>query len=65
MVAAGAFNLTAADDALRIGEQDDLEQDGGRVGTGTGLVVAIAGVEVGEVELMIDQMIECVFETTG
>ena len=31
VVAAGAFDLAAADDALRIGEQDDLEQDGGRV----------------------------------
>ena len=35
---------------------------GVRVGTVT-VWVAIAGVEGGEVELMIDQMIECVFET--
>ena len=57
VVAAGALDLAAADDALRIGEQDDLEQNGRRVRGGTGGVVLVAAVEAGEVEFVVDQMI--------
>lgn len=46
-------------------EVNDYEQDGGHVGASTGLVVLAAGVEVGDVELVIDEMIQCVFEAAG
>ena len=65
VVAARAFNLAAADDALRIGKQDDFEQNRRRVGFSAGLVVLVAGVEAGQIEFMIDQMIQCVFEAAG
>jgi len=37
--ASSSFNATANDDALRVGEQDDLAQHGRRIGSGTGEVI--------------------------
>ena len=65
VVAAGAFNLAAADDALRIGEQNDFEQNCRRVGGGTGLVVPVANVKAGEIQFMVDQIIQRMFEAAG
>jgi len=62
---AGGFNLAAADDAATIGEQDDLEEDGGIEGGGTFAVVLVAGVESGEVEFVVDQIAQGVLETAG
>ena len=65
VLAAGAFDVAAADDALAVGEQHDLEQHGRRVGGGAGVVVVVAGVEAGQVELVIDQVVQRVFEGAG
>ena len=54
-----------ADDALAVGEQDDLEQHGGRIGGSAGGVVIEPGIEAGQVELVIDEVIERVFEGAG
>jgi len=60
-----AGDASAAEQALRIAEQHDLEQHRGRISGGTSLVVAIAGVEVREVELMIDEIAERMLEGSG
>ena len=65
VVAAGGFDLAAADKAAAVGEQDDLEQDGGVVGGRAFGVVLVAGVEGGEVELVIDQVAQRIFEAAG
>jgi hypothetical protein len=57
--------LAAADDAPAVGEEDDLEQHGRRVGGCAGEVVLVAGVEAGQVELVIDQVVQGVFEGAG
>ena len=54
----------AADDALAIGEQDDLEHHG-RISRCTGCVIAEAGIEVRDIEHVVDQMIQSVFEGAG
>ena len=59
---AGPFDAATADDAPAVGEEDDLEQHGRRVGAGAGAVVLVAGIEAGEVEFVVDQVIERVFE---
>lgn len=46
VLAAGTFDAPAADNALRIGEQDHLEQHRWWVRRGAGLVIAITGVEI-------------------
>jgi hypothetical protein len=65
LFAAGAFDLARADDAPRIGEKHDLEQHGRRVGGGTGEVVLVAGVEPAQVQFVIDQVVQRVFEGAG
>ena len=62
MFAAGAFDAATADDALAVGEQHDLEQHPRRVGRSTRLVVAVAGIEAGEIDLMVDQVVQRVLE---
>ena len=47
---------------LTVGEQHNLEQHGRRVGGGTGGVVAVACIETGQVDLMLDQMVQSVLE---
>jgi hypothetical protein len=65
VVAAGALDVAAADDAPAVGEEDDLEQHGRRVGGCAGEVVLVAGVEAGQVELVIDEVVQRVFEGAG
>ena len=60
MFAAGALDGTAADDALAVGEQDDFEWHGGQVGCSSGEVVAIFGIETGQVDLVVEQVVQCV-----
>jgi len=55
VLAAGAFYPPAADDALAVGEQDDLEQHSRRPGRGARQVVAVAGVEVGQIQFVVAQ----------
>ncbi len=47
------------------GEQHDFEQHGRRVGGGAGQVVLVAAIEARQVEFVVDQMVECVFEAAG
>ena len=65
MLAAGALDVAAADDALGIGEQDNLQKHGGRIGGGTGCIVAETGIETGQIELVVDQVVHGVFEGAG
>lgn len=55
----------AAEKAPAVGEEDDLEQHGRRVGGCTGEIILVAGVEAGQIEPMIDQVVQGVFEGAG
>jgi hypothetical protein len=59
LFAAGGLNAAA------VGEEDDLEQHGRRVGGSAGEVVFIAGVEAAEVDLVINEVVEGVLEGAG
>ena len=63
MFAAGRLDVSATDDALTVGEQDNLEQHCGRVRGGAGGVVLVVGVEAAEVDLMVEQVVECVLDS--
>jgi hypothetical protein len=65
VLAAGALNAARTDDALAVGEQYDLEQHPRRVGRRTDKVVAVAGVEAGEVEPRVDKVMQRVLESAG
>ena len=65
MFAAGALYVAAADDTLGIGEQDDLQEHGRGIGGCTSFVVAEAGIEGGQVEFVIEQVIQGVLEGAG
>jgi len=65
VVAAGAFYPPATDNALGVGKQDSLEQHGGRVGGCTGGVVAKTVIETAKVDLMVEQVVQGVFDSTG
>jgi hypothetical protein len=47
VVAAHALNATAGYDALAVGEQNDLQEHGGRIGGRAGFVVVEPGIEAG------------------
>lgn len=55
----------AADQPATVGEQDNLEEDGGLEGGRAFGVVAVAGVEQGEVEFVVDEVAQGVLETAG
>ena len=59
---AGALDRPGADDAAAVGEQDDFEQQGRWVGAGAGVVVVVVGVEAAEIDFVIDQVVQGVFE---
>ena len=65
MLAAGALDGSAADDALAVGEQHDLEQHGGRVGRSAGFIVAEPRIEARQVDFVIEQMVQRVFDGAG
>ena len=65
VLAAGALDVAAADDALGIGEQDNLQEHRGWIGGGTGCIVAETGIETGQIELVIDQVVHGMFEGAG
>jgi hypothetical protein len=58
VLATGALDGAAADDALPVGEQHDLEQHGGWKGTRAGGVVLEPCVKAGQVDLVIEQVIQ-------
>ena len=64
LVAAGPFNATAADNALRIGKQHHLQQHRRRIGRGARRVVAKARIEARPIDLVIEQVIQCMLEGT-
>ena len=61
----GPFDAATADDALRIREQHDPQQHRGRIRRGPGRVVPEAGVEMRQVDRVVEQMVERVLEGAG
>lgn len=55
----------AADDALEIGKQDYLQEHGRKIGGYTSFVIAEAGIEAGQVEFVIEQVIQSMLEGAG
>ena len=55
----------AGGDTPGVGIKDDLEENGRVVGGGAGIVVAVAGIEDGEVEFIIDQVVQRILEGAG
>ena len=65
VLTAGRFDVPGADHAARVGEQDDLQKYPRLVGRGAHLVVAIPRFDLGEIDLVIEQVVQCVFEGAG
>ncbi|MFT3847296.1 MAG: hypothetical protein QM739_02525 [Propionivibrio sp.] len=63
--AAQALDTPAADDAFGVGAEDDLEQHSRWVGRSTRLIVAVAGVKTGKVEIVIKKVMHGVGEAAG
>jgi hypothetical protein len=57
VVAARPFHAARAHDPMRVGQQHDLEQDPGLVGRSAHLIVAIARLNLGQVDLVIEQVV--------
>ncbi len=62
---AALLYLPAGGDAPGVGIEDDLEQDGGIIGGGAGIVVAVAVIEEGKIEFLVDQVVQRVLEGAG
>ncbi len=62
VLVARPFDRAAADDAARVRKQDQLEQHRGRIRRRSSGVVAVAGVQTRQIDLVFEQMIERVFE---
>ena len=60
--AAGALDAPAADDAPAVGKENDLEQHPRRVGAGAGEIVLVAAVKAPEIDFVVDDPVQCVFE---
>ena len=65
MLAAGALDTARTDNALAVGEQDDLEQQAGRIGRCTAAVVGVTGIEVAQVEFVVNQGFQRLLERSG
>src|SRR3990172_4908319 len=65
VVTAGGFDATAGNDALAVGEEYDLEQHGGRIGGSAGSIVLEPGIETGQIQFVVDEVVECVLEGAG
>jgi len=65
VAATGRLDAAAADDAPRIGKEDQLEQHHRRISRCTGRVVAEALVQAGQIQFVIEQVVERVFEGAG
>ena len=55
----------AADDALGVSEQDNLQEHGGWISRCTGCIVAEAGIETREIGLVVEQMIHGMLKGVG
>ncbi len=65
LLAAGTLDSSATDDPLRVGEQHHLEQHRGWPGRSPHFIVAVACVEQRQIDLVIEQMIQCKFKCSG
>jgi hypothetical protein len=65
VLSARLLDAAAGEDPARVREQDDLQQDAGIVGRGTGVIVAIQVIERREVNVVVDEMVEGVFKRAG
>jgi hypothetical protein len=62
---AGPFDPTAADDALRVGEEHYLQQQRWRIGRGPGRVIAKARIKRGQIDRVIEQVMQRMLERPG
>ena len=62
---AGLLDLPAGDNAPRVTIEHNLQKNPGIIGSGAGLIIAEAGVEQGKVKLVVDEVIQGVFEGAG
>jgi len=58
----GPFDPATADDPASIGEQDDLQQNLGGIGTGTRRVIGVMRIEGREVDLVLQQVVQGMLE---
>lgn len=65
VVAAGGFNVTAGNNALAVGKQNDLEEHGGRKGGRAGSIIPEPSIEMGEIKLVVNEVIESVLKGAG
>ena len=65
LLATRAFDRPAAHDPARVGEEHHLQEHRGRIRRGSGLVVPESRVEVRQIDLVIEQVIQRVFEGAG
>ena len=61
---AGAFDLARTDHAPGVGKQYDFEQDLGMDGSSTGLIVVVARIKDGQVEMLLHQFADGVLQGT-
>ncbi len=59
------FDRATRDEALAVGQQDDLEHDARVIGAGPHFVILEPGIQGLEVEFMIDQVVQCEGERAG
>jgi hypothetical protein len=59
---AASLDLAAGGDAFRVSKQNDLQQNGRIVGQSTGVVVALLGVKHRQIQLVLNQVMNGVFE---
>ena len=62
---ADGFDIAAGDNALAVGEQHDLEQHRGRIGGGPCFIIPEPGIEAGQIQLVVDKVIQRMLEGTG
>ena len=55
----------AGGDAPGVGIEDDLEKDGGIIGGSAGVIITVPIVKDGEIEFVIDQVVQGIFEGAG
>jgi len=60
--AAGAFHLSGTDQASGIGKQNDLEQDLGVDGMGTGSIIFVSAIEQREIDMIFHQFVDGMFQ---
>jgi hypothetical protein len=62
MLAARLFDPATADQPARIGEEHDLQEQGGRIRWSPGLIISKARIERREIDRAVEQVVEGMFE---